>query len=110
MVDRSKTPITVEMRIDADRERLYGPILEAIAYLREVHAQHPNAELDEHWTGYEDMDMTFVWHRQETDDEFQARQKQIAEEDRRAELQQREAETKSHRRKQWERLKREFGP
>ena len=54
-------------------DRLYGPIDEAIEYLKEVKARHPEAQLDEHWTGYEDMEIRFVWFGLETDQEYYSR-------------------------------------
>lgn len=59
--------------VECDTERLYGSIPEAIKYLQEVHRQHPNATLEEHWTGYEDMEMRFLYYRPETDTEYTIR-------------------------------------
>lgn len=77
MAPRKKTldskKIRVLQRIPADLDRLYGPIPDAIEYLQEVYAEHPNATLDEHWEGYENMAMTFSFMREETDEEFEHR-------------------------------------
>lgn len=68
---------TLTMMVDCDTDRLYGPIADAIVYLREIAAAHPDQvlSLHEHWTGYEDMEMCFVYQRLETDDEFAERRK-----------------------------------
>lgn len=69
----------VEERMDADTYRLYGNLKDAADYLLEVAEQHPDAQLDEYWTGYEEMYMTFVWMRFETDEEVASRKQQEAE-------------------------------
>ena len=59
-----------------DTERLYGPLPDAIAYLQEMHAKHPEAKLHEEWSGYsgyEKMEMTFRYTRPETDEELRLR-------------------------------------
>ncbi len=61
---------TVEREVDCDTNRLYGPLDGAIAYLQAVKAEHPKAQLDEHWTGYEDMYMRFAWSEPQTDEEY----------------------------------------
>jgi hypothetical protein len=61
---------TVEREAECDTDRLYGPLDNAIAYLREVYEQHPQATLDEHWTGYEDMEMRFAWNELQSDEEY----------------------------------------
>lgn len=76
MTKRKSERRTVEVAIDCDTSRLYGPLADAIAYLQEVLAAHPEAaglSLDEHWTGYEDMEMRFVYARPETDEEYERR-------------------------------------
>ena len=59
--------VRVEERIDVDTDRLYGPIDGAIKYLKEIRAKYSGTDisLGEHWTGYEDMEMTFVFTRDE---------------------------------------------
>ncbi len=65
----------VEVRLDVDTNRLYGDLEGAILYLREISQQYQefNISLSEHWTGYEDMDMSFVYSREETDEEMASR-------------------------------------
>lgn len=65
----------VEAEVDCDTNRLYGKIDDAIAYLIEVRDKHRGIDigLDEHWTGYEDMTMRFVYHREENDQEYASR-------------------------------------
>lgn len=107
--DKEMKPVRIEERIDADTDRLYGPLDQAIAYLCEIKARHPEAMLDEHWEGYEDMTMTFVWDRAETSEETEyrlAREKELAA--RETQRAQDEA-ARNERRKQWEKLSREFG-
>tara|TARA_R110000851_G_scaffold102964_2_gene219724 strand:- start:818 stop:1201 length:384 start_codon:yes stop_codon:yes gene_type:complete len=47
--------------VACDTDQLYGTLDQAIAYLNEVKAAHPNhtLQLSEEWTGYEDMHMEF---------------------------------------------------
>lgn len=59
----------VERELSCDTDKLYGSLDTAIKYLQSVKKTHPQASLDEHWTGYEDMQMRFVWSEIETDDE-----------------------------------------
>lgn len=61
----------VEVVVDCDMEKLYGPIQGAIEYLQEIASQYPNTDisLEEEWNGYEDMHMQFVYHREETESE-----------------------------------------
>lgn len=65
----------VEAEVDCDTNRLYGKIDDAIAYLIEVRDRHRGTDigLEEHWTGYEDMTMRFVYSREENDDEYAIR-------------------------------------
>ena len=99
----------VEVEIDCDTNRLYGDLKEAAAYLLEIAEQYPQASLDEHWTGYEDMEMRFVYHREENDEEFAARLEEERQEADRLERQRAEGAKKAERRQQWEKLNREFG-
>ena len=64
--------LEVEREVDCDTDRLYGPVPQAIAYLQETHARHPEATLGEKWTGYEDMHMRFSWMEPQTDEEYVA--------------------------------------
>ena len=96
-------------RITADTSRLYGPINDAIAYLREVLAKHPRAELTEHWTGYEDMELLFQWSRDETDEEMAARLAAEAAKEKLEAEQAKVAVERAKRKAQYEKLKKEFG-
>jgi len=61
--------------VDCDTTRLFNVDLKKAAnYLLEVYEEHPMAELDEHWTGYEDMEIRFIYYRMETDEECKARE------------------------------------
>lgn len=60
----------VEREIACDTDKLYGPLSQAIDYLKTIQKTHPQASLDEHWTGYEDMYMRFAWSEEETDQEY----------------------------------------
>lgn len=65
------SPLAIEVEIYCDTSKLYHQDLGVtIQYLVDIKTQYPNASLDEHWTGYEDMYMRFVYTRPETDDEF----------------------------------------
>lgn len=72
---KKKKQIKIEERLDVDKDRLYGNLNDAIKYLQEIKKEYCGIDirLDEHWTGYEDMDMTFVYYRDETDEEMSIR-------------------------------------
>jgi hypothetical protein len=73
--------------LDCDTSRLYDDLPKAIEYLKEVHQKYPEASLHEHWTGYEDMEMVFIYSRPETEEEEKTRlrlERQKKEEERRA--------------------------
>ena len=95
--------------VDCDTARLYGPLDLAAKYLLEVKSKYPNATLEEHWTGYENMEMRFSWYRDETDNEMQDRLEQEAFAKKLADDQRRKDEEKATRRKQYLALKKEFG-
>ena len=95
--------------LGCDTARLYGDLLEAAYYLIEVHAKHPNATLEEHWTGYEDMEMRFSWSRPETDEEMRERAEHEAATARFEAAQREKAKAREERRKIYLALKREFG-
>jgi hypothetical protein len=101
----------VEVREDVDTERLYGNIDGAIKYLEEIRDKFKgtNITLDEHWTGYENMEMNFLWTRLETDEELASRLEQ--EERRRQYAQQEAAREKARQRDltEYYRLKRMYG-
>lgn len=108
----TKAPrLMVEVEVDCDTKRLYGTIDEAIKYLQEVKEAHKgiDIQLDECWTGYEDMHMRFVYSRPETDKEYADRRKQEQAEARRKAQRDKEERELAQRRNQYERLKREFG-
>lgn len=62
-------------RIEVDKNRLYGSIDDAIKYLTEMRTQYLGTDigLEEHWTGYEDMDMVLCYTRDENDLEMSSR-------------------------------------
>jgi hypothetical protein len=69
----------------------------------------PTAVLDEHWSGYEDMEIRVMSWRDETDEEYE---KRMQEELRAAEYQKKkdaEEKARKDRLEQYHRLKREFG-
>ena len=74
MVDRSRKIVVRELSCDTGK--LYASLPEAIAYLQQIAAQHsdkPDLSLDEHWTGYEDMDMRFTYTGPESDEDYNRR-------------------------------------
>jgi hypothetical protein len=102
----------IEVREDCDTGRLYGSIDDAISYLAEMRDKFRDCDrfgLEEHWTGYEDMEMVFSYYREESDEEFarrldeEERQRVRAAEERRRE-DQRKADLK-----EFERLKARLG-
>lgn len=101
----------VDVLIDVDTNKLYGPLPEAIRYLQDIRDSIRGHEISlyENWTGYETMNMCFTYQRLETDQEYedrlnrerlyeQAYQQEIA---RLSDRKKKEAE--------YERLKRELG-
>lgn len=113
--DIDKNRRLIERQENADTERLYANIPDAIKYMQEVFQRlKPKAYqgvvcLDEHWTGYEDMEMIFKYHTFESDDEVLAR---LQENERARIYQEQEREKqrqREERRKQYEKLKQEFG-
>lgn len=103
--------VRVEVHVDCDTDRLYGSIGQAIKYLKEVQEQYKGYDISlfEHWTGYEDMEMKFVYFRDETNEEMNRR---IEERKRQQELEKEWAQKEEDRKKrleQYEKLKREFG-
>jgi hypothetical protein len=66
----------IKVREDCDTDRLYGSIDDAISYLTEMRDKFRGCDrfgLEEHWTGYEDMEMVFSYTREENDEEFARR-------------------------------------
>ena len=68
-----RTPRTVQREIDCDTGKLYGPLSEAITYLKAIQAKHPEAALTEKWTGYETTEMVFQYPDLETPKEVEMR-------------------------------------
>lgn len=96
-------------RDDVDTVKLYGPLKEAGLYLLELAEKYPDGSLDEHWTGYEDMEMTILFTSEETDDEERHR---IAAEKYAKEREEREKNLKKSREKdlkEYNRLKNKLG-
>lgn len=109
-----KTPEReLRLRIkECDTERLYGPLPGAIAYLRELQAQYgdkQNLTLQEHWSGYETMEMCFSYYEEETDEEMASRLEHERLERARAAKARREAEERKAKMAELNRLKRELG-
>ena len=109
MVDRTRR--IVQHELDLDTSRLYGPLKDAIEYLQEIQAQHPDKELsiDEHWFGYEDIALRFVYRAPENDQQYSRR---IFEEEhteaRQRENAERERKLKAYAKEQAD-LKRKYG-
>ena len=101
----------VEERFNADVNRLYGSIDEAISYLTEIREQYrgTNISLDEHWTGYEDMEMTFVYTREETDAEMAHRIMRAEADRKRAEEERKRKAERAKDQKEYERLAQKLG-
>lgn len=72
---RKSERLTVEDSLHVDTDRLYGPLKNAITYLKEIADRNPDKDLElaEVWTGYEDMHMEFQFTRLETDQELNDR-------------------------------------
>ena len=68
---RQKFPrLLTEVEVPCDVNRLYGPLDVSVTYLQEVRTEHPEAQLDENWTGYEDMEMRFVYYKPMNDEAY----------------------------------------
>lgn len=65
----------IARQFDCDTEFLYGSLDTAIKYLTKIREENPGKDISlyEHWTGYEDMDMVFMYTSPETDDEYKSR-------------------------------------
>ena len=101
---------TVIERVAADVDKLYGPLDVTIAYLQQMQKSLPaGAALEEHWTGYEDMQMCISWARDETDEELKLRLAQEEHDRKLAEEIAKLKREKDKRKRQWEKLRREFG-
>lgn len=101
--------LIVEEVLNCDTARLYGSLSNAIDYLKEIQVKYPDASLHEHWTGYEDMTMSFLHTRPETDKEMEIR---IQREEYDRKIQQQEDQRKKQRQedfKKLEALKRKLG-
>jgi hypothetical protein len=101
----------VEAEIPLDTEKLYASLPEAIAYLQQIAAQHsdkPDLHIDEHWTGYEDMELRFAYNRLETDEEFKSRLEIEAAEAKRHSEMLREAQRRKDIEAQIERLRKQL--
>ena len=102
---------TVEVEVDCDTERLYGPIEGAITYLlemRQLHGHETGFGLQEKWTGYEDMHMAFTYSRIETDEEYDERLRE-EERERKWEEERRREKQKAQDRKQFDSLRNRYG-
>ena len=95
--------------IPCDTERLYGDLKTAAAYLMEVHAAHPTARLDESWFGYDIMEMQFIYHRPETDEEMAQRHEAEAATARYRETERKRAEERAEKERQLRDLAKELG-
>jgi hypothetical protein len=83
---------------------------EAAAYLaRMAEKLPPDAVIDEHWTGYEDMKIRVISFRKETDQEYAMRKQQEGQSKERAARKEKEAAERAKRLKKYSELKREFG-
>lgn len=80
-IERKNDRRMVQRSIDASLERLCGPLSGAIEYLREVQSLYPQAELCAEGDGYDGVDLTFEWQREETDNEYYSRKKKEREEE-----------------------------
>ena len=102
--------LKVQETFECDTDHLYDSDLKkAAAYLLEMDAKYPGASLEEHWYGYEEMELRFSRYRDETDEEYNYR---VAEHDRKqaeAALRKNTEHQKELRRKQYEKLRKEFG-
>lgn len=99
----------VERDFDCDTDRLYGSLDDAIAYLAEIKQKYPDAKLDEHWVGYEDMTMRFVWYEEETDAEYTHRIESEKERVRQNALKEKQREERSGDMAEYNRLRRKLG-
>jgi len=99
----------IERVIECDTKRLYGPLFMAIAYLHEIQQLEPTATLEEEWSGYEDMELRFVYHNAETDEEYQTRLDYIELARKNRERDTQKAASRQTKLAQFNKLKRELG-
>lgn len=102
---------TVEVAIECDTDRLYGSLGTAIKYLQEIRDKHKGKGiiLDEHWFGYEDMELRFLYYRDETDAELNDRIEQERSRAEQAAEEKREKLEREAKFKQYNDLKDELG-
>lgn len=101
----------VHVRESVD-DRFYGTLDETIAYLKEVKRMHGDKEgigIEEHWTGYEDMEMVISYWRDETDDEMSQRLSDERAQKARAKAKQKEDEQRKRDMADYERLRSKLG-
>lgn len=89
----------IERIVNAENDRLFTKLDDVIAYLQKMKNDHPGKTLflDDHWTGYEDVEYRFFYSELETDEEHQSRvsselQREQWEEERKADAQKRVTE------------------
>ena len=105
------TRLRILENVATDTSRLYGTLDDAISYLEELKEEYGSNchGLEENWIGYEDMTMSVVIEREESDWEYERR---IANEERKREevnrLTRFEAETRADR-AEFERLRIKLG-
>ena len=99
----------IMMELPCDTARLYGDLKQAAAYLLEVHAAHPTAQLDESWLGHEIMEMRFIYYRPETDEELAARHEAEAATERYREAERKRKAEREEKERQLRDLARELG-
>lgn len=101
----------IEEVIDCDIGRMFDDLPDVIIYLQEVIEAHPGKKLvfDEHWTGYEDNEFRFIYHRPETDEEVAKRHEQEEEKRRRAQVEKDRERARQQKVDQFNKLKRELG-
>ena len=99
----------VERIVECDESRLLGPIDEAVSYLKEIQVAHPKAVLEKHYYTYDECELRLRWTEPETDEEYQARvDRYTRNAQARIERLDKDA-AKEKRRREFEKLKKEFG-
>lgn len=110
MNEEDRLEILVEHR-KFDWGKINGTRLpEAAEYLTQLAKSLPkDAYIEEHWTGYEDMEIRVVSFRPETDEEYRGRKKQEEWQREYEEKEQARKAERDRRREEYLRLKKEFG-
>lgn len=77
MIDKSKNRLKNILRVLPEDCDIFGETVDdTIAFLNDLRSKHPDKVIyiDDHWTGYEDVEYRFIYYSDETEEEYTDRQ------------------------------------